>query len=115
MTRQGLGAWILREKVEKFVAEDGYATGFEPDDGDSGFDFRGEFVEDFLQKGFRALEHSVVVERAAAAEMGFGNGDLEAKGFQDFYGGFGRVGVEVVIEGVGPEEDCCVFKIQWCW
>ncbi len=50
-------------------------------------------------------EHAVVVERAAAAEVGFWKDDPKACGFEDFDGGDGGFGVEIVIKGVGPEED----------
>ncbi len=52
-----------------------------------------------------AGEHAVVVERAAAAEVGFWKDDPKACGFEDFDGGDGGFGVEIVIKGVGPEED----------
>jgi hypothetical protein len=45
LLRQSLRALVVGEKVRKFVAEDGDATGLENDDGNSGFDFRGEFVQ----------------------------------------------------------------------
>ena len=102
---QGLRAFVVGEEVEEFVAEDGDAAGFEADDGDTGFDFGGEFVEDLEQEGLSAVEHAVVVEGASAAEVGAWDDDLEAGGFEDFDGGFRGTGVEIVIEGVRPEED----------
>jgi hypothetical protein len=47
----------------------------------------------------------MVVERAAAAEVGLREGDAEAGGFEDFDGRDGGFGMEMVVEGVGPEED----------
>ena len=46
-----------------------------------------------------------VVEGASAAEMGAWDYDVEAGGFEDFGGGFGRGGLEMIVERVGPEED----------
>ena len=65
---QGLGAFVVREEVEEFVAEDGDAAGLESDDGDSGFDLGRECVEDVEEQGLGAVEHAEVVERASAAE-----------------------------------------------
>ncbi len=81
----------MGKEIDKFVAEDGDAAGFEADDGNSGFDFGGEFIEDLQQKRLGAVEHAMVVERAAAAEVGSGDDDAEAGGFEDFDGGFGGV------------------------
>jgi hypothetical protein len=52
-----------------------------------------------------AVEHAEVVEGAAAAEIGLGEEDAVSGGFEDFDGGAGGGGVEIVVEGVGPEED----------
>ena len=95
----------MGKQVDEFVTEDGDAAGLEADDGDSGFDFGREFVEDLKQERLGAVEHAVVVERASAAEIGLGDDDSEACGFQDFDGGFGGGGMEIVVESVGPEED----------
>jgi hypothetical protein len=93
------------EEVEEFVAEDGHAGWLEADDGDSGFDLGLEVVENFEEKSFGAVEHSEVVQRASAAEVGLRDSNLVAGGLEDFYGSAGGGGEEVVIEGVGPEED----------
>lgn len=110
LTGERLGSRVVGKEVEEFVAEDGDAAGFEADDGRTGGDLRGEFVENFQEKRLGAVEHAVVVERAAAAEVGRGEGDAEAGGFQDFDGGDGGFGVEIVIESVGPEEDGASFR-----
>ena len=99
---EGLGALVVGEKVDQFVAEDGDAAGLETDDGDSGFDLGGEFVQDLEEQAFGAVEHADVVERASAAEVGPGDEDAEAGGFEDFDGGDGGGGEEVVVEGVRP-------------
>src|SRR5579872_6445037 len=102
---QGLSACIVRKEVDQFVAEDGDAAGFESDDGDAGFDFGLELVEDFEQKAFGAVEHAEVVEGASATEVRLGNEDAESGGLENFDGGAGGRGQEVVVEGVGPEEN----------
>ena len=65
----------------------------------------GEGVEDFEEIVFCGVEHAEVVEGAAAAEVLVGEGDAEAGGGEDLVGGAHGGGVEVVVEGVGPEED----------
>jgi len=52
-----------------------------------------------------AVQHAMVVERAAAAEVGFGDDNAKAGGFEDFDCGFRRGREEIVVEGVGPEKD----------
>ena len=82
---QGLGALVVGEQVEEFVAEDGDATGLESDDGDSGFDLGGECVENVEEQGFGAVEHAEVVERASAAESGRagrGRGSRRSRGLR---------------------------------
>jgi hypothetical protein len=98
------GALVVREEVDEFVAEDGDAARFEADDGNSGFDFGLQFVEDVEEQSFGTVEHAEVVERASAAEMGARDYDAEAGGFEDFDCGFGGVRLEIVVEGVGPEK-----------
>ena len=102
---QGLGALVVREEIEEFVAEDGDAAGLESDDRDAGFDFGLELVENFEQQRLSAVEHAEIVEGAAAAEIRLREEDAVSGGFQNFDGGFGGGGQEIVVEGVGPEED----------
>ncbi len=59
----------------------------------------------FEEQGLGAVEHAEIVEGAAAAEIGLWDSDLITGGFEDFDGGAGGGGVEVVVEGVGPEEN----------
>ena len=76
-----------------------------------GFDFREKLVHDLEQQGLGAVEHADVVEGASAAEVGARDGDVEAGGFEDFGGGFGGRGQEVIVEGVGPEEDRLLMPV----
>jgi hypothetical protein len=100
-----LGAGIVRKEVEKFVAEDGDAAGFESDDGDAGFDFGFERVENFEEQRLGAVEEAEVVERTSAAEMGAGDEDAVSGGFEDFDGRASGGRMEIVVERVGPEEN----------
>ena len=102
---ESLRALVVREEVEQFVAEDGDAAGFEADDGDAGLDFGLELVENFEQQRLSPVEHAEIVEWAAAAEVRLREDDAVSGGFQNFDSGFGGGGQEIVVEGVGPEED----------
>ena len=99
------GARVVGKEVGEFVAEDGGAAGFEDDDGSAGVELRGEGVEGFEEVVLCGVEHAEVVERAAAAEVLRGEGDAEAGGGEDLVGGAHRGWMEVIVEGVGPEED----------
>jgi hypothetical protein len=105
LTAQGLSAVVVWKEIDEFVAEDGDAAGFETYDGDSGFDLGLERVEDFEEQTLGAVEHAEVVEGASAAEVGARDENAEASGFEDFDGGAGGGGEEIVVEGVGPEEN----------
>ena len=66
---------------------------------------RGEGVESFEEVVFGSIEHAEVVEGAAAAEVLRGEGYAETGGGENLVGGSHGGGMEVVVEGVGPEED----------
>jgi hypothetical protein len=99
------GAGVVGEEVGELVAEDRGAAWFEDDDGRAVGELGGESVEDFEEIFFCGVEHAEVVEGAAAAEVMVGECDAEAGGGEDLVGGAQGGGVEVVVEGVGPEED----------
>ena len=102
---QPLRVLVVREQVEQLVAEDRDAARLEPDDRRAGFDLGPQRVEDLAQQRFRAVEHAVVVERPAAAELPRGTTTSEAGVLEHLDGGLRRAGVKVVVEGVGPEDD----------
>jgi hypothetical protein len=102
---QGLGAFVVGEQVHEFVAENGDATGFQSHDWDARFDLWLELIEDFEQQRLRAIEHAEVIEGASAAEIGLRDEDAVSGGFENFDGGFGGRGQEVIVEGVGPQEN----------
>ena len=99
------GAGVVGEEVGEFVAEDGGAAWLEDDDGCACVDLRLQGVEDFVEVLLCGVEHAEVVEGTAAAEVFGGEGDAEACAGEDLIGGAHGGGVEVVVEGVGPEED----------
>jgi hypothetical protein len=87
---ESLGAFVVGEQINEFVAEDGDAAWFEADNGDSGRDLGLELVEDFEKQTFGAVEHAEIVEGASAAEIRTGDQDTESGGFEDLDGGFRR-------------------------
>src|SRR5882672_9735903 len=92
LSREGLGALVSWEQIGELVAEHGGAAGLEYDDRSPCFDFGEQFIHDVEQQALGAVEHANVVERASAAEMSAGDGDVEAGGLQHFDRGLGRVG-----------------------
>lgn len=105
LARKSLSTLVVREEIEEFVTENGDATGLEADDRDTGRDFGRERMEDLKKEGFGAIEHTVIVEWASAAEVCFGDDYAEASGFEEFYGGPRGVRLEIVVECVGPQQD----------
>ena len=102
---EALGGVFVREEVGELVLEHGGAAGLEADDRCAFADVVGEGGEDFAEVGLGLVEHAEVVERTAAAEVLAGDVDAKAGVFEDGEGGLGGVGGEVVVEGVGPEDD----------
>ncbi len=107
------GAGVVGEEVGELVAEDGGAAWFEHHDGSARVELRGEGVEDFEEILFGGVEEAEVVEGAAAAEVMLREGDAEAGVGEDLVGGSHGGGVEVVVEGVGPEEDVGAVAVGW--
>jgi hypothetical protein len=107
-----LGALVVGKEVEEFVAEDGDATRLETDNRDAGFDLGFELVENFEEQSLGAVEHAEVVEGASAAEVGAGDTDGVSGGFEDVDGGAGGGREEIVVEGVGPEENGSVSALS---
>jgi hypothetical protein len=68
-------------------------------------DFDVEFVHNLQEQFLGTGEEAKVVERAAAAQMRARDEHVEASGFEDFGGGNGGRGLEVVVESVGPEKN----------
>ena len=100
-----VGAGVVGEEVGELVAEDGGAAWLEDDDGHAGGEEGledGEGVEEVSAGG---REQAEVVERAAAADVAIEDADAEAGGGKELVRGQGGGGAEVVVEGVGPEED----------
>ena len=98
-------AWIVRQQIGEFIAEDAGAAWFEDDDRGSVLQLRSQYVEDLEEVLLRGVEHAEVVEWTAATEMLLGEMDAETCVGEDLVCGTHGGGMEVVVEGVGPEKD----------
>ena len=77
LLRESERAFVFREKVDKFVAEDGGATRFEDDDRCRRFDFRVKLVYDLAQQALGAIERADIKERAPATQVSARNDNVE--------------------------------------
>ncbi|MBE3014687.1 hypothetical protein IL992_36745 [Microbispora sp. NEAU-D428] len=89
----------------QLVAKDGQAARFQADHRDPGLDERADRVEHPAQIAPREREHPVVVQRAAAAQGALGHDDVEPGGLQDAHGRDPHLRLEVLGEGVRPQQD----------
>src|SRR5262249_39051388 len=95
---------VVGEEAPELVAERRYAARLEADDGRAGADVVAERVEDLPQVALREAEHAVVVERPPAAEKLLRHRDRVARGLERLDRGARDLGVELVVERVGPED-----------
>ena len=101
-------AFVFGKKVREFVAEDGGAAGFQNNDRRCGFDFGEKLVHDLEEQTLGTVKHANIIEWTPAAEVSARDGDVEARGFEDFGGSLGGRGKEMVVESVGPEQNAAV-------
>ena len=66
---------------------------------------RPQFVEDLAQQPLRLGQKTVVVQRPAAAEGPSGKDDVEADSFEHLRRGDRRIGMEMIVERVRPQQD----------
>src|SRR5712691_47009 len=98
------GAFIMREEVRQFVAEDGHAARLKPDYRCARVDFRLQRVQYLAQEPFGGVEHPEIIERAPAAQRPIGDDDLVASRFEHLDCRLKWSRVQVVIEGIGPDD-----------
>jgi hypothetical protein len=103
---QAPGSGMVWEEIAEFVAKDTGAGGFEKDDGQAGVDFGGETIHGAFEIGTGFREKSEIVERAAAAEVASGDLSMKSGVREDIMGSGEGLRAEVVVPGVGPEENC---------
>src|SRR5207248_5937161 len=94
-----------RPQLDELVLEDGGAARLDPDDWRAGADVVAQGAEDLPQVRLGEVEHPVVVERPSAAEVARRDDDVEGGLLERLDGGDPDLGLEVVRERVGPEDD----------
>src|ERR1700756_2910756 len=92
LPRETLGALVPGEEIAEFVAEDSDAAGFEADDGNAGFDLRGERVEDAEEQVFARSGHPEIEKRGSATEIAGGQFHAEADVLEDLDSSFRGAG-----------------------
>ena len=98
---------ILRvgHQIVELVLEHGGAARLEDHDRKPFGQVRAHAVQDAIEVAARVVEHAEVVERPPAAEPVRRDDDLVAGGLEHVDGRHQGVGEEVIVEGVGPEDD----------
>src|SRR5581483_12379153 len=89
----------------KLIAKDRAAARLQHYHRRTGLDFRRERFEHPGQVLLGPVEKSVIVQWTAAAQVLLWNRNLKAEVLQHLDGSLRRLRQEVVIEGVGPEDD----------
>ena len=103
---QALGERVVREQVDEFVAECRKAGGLEADERRARLDLVLQHRQGAAATALGRVEPAPVVERPAAAQRAaVGIVDLEARRLEHPRGRNGRLGPEVVVERVGPQQD----------
>src|SRR6476646_369970 len=95
---------IVAKEVGHLVAKDRDTAWFDSDDWRTGFNINSHGRERLFQRGFGLAEHAKVVERAPATERLPRDPDLISGVLQDFHRRFGDLRMEVVAEGIGPQD-----------
>jgi hypothetical protein len=101
---QPLGVLVVRPELHELVLEDGRAARLDSYHRHAGADLVAQAVEDPPQVRLGQVEHPVVVERPAAAEVAARDRDVEARLLERLDRGDSDLGLEVVREGVGPDQ-----------
>src|SRR5262249_28587695 len=95
---------VVREEAPELVAERRDAARLEADDGRAGADVVAERVEDLPQVTLREAEHAAVVDRPPAAQGPGRHRDRPARGLERLDRRARDLGMELVVERVGPED-----------
>ena len=95
----------MREQVHQLIAEGGDAARFEANDGNPGTDPGAKGTQCLAPEMFGGVEHAEVVERTPAAQWPGRDLDRVPGVFEHVDGGIEHRGAQVVVEGVGPQQD----------
>src|SRR3954462_36713 len=102
---------VIRPHLQELVLEDGDAAGFRADDRRAGPNLVSQRVEYTHEVARRQGEHSIVVERAAAAEMSRRDDDVATCVFERLDGSNTDVSLEVIRERVGPQNHLLAGRV----
>ena len=103
----------MREKIEQLVAENGEAAWLQADDRNAAANFRPQAFRESGGTGLGRLEHAGVVQGPSATEDGSRDLNLVARRLQHLDGGLADLGMKVVVERVGPEDDVLIAVVLW--
>src|SRR5882724_4546486 len=103
LTLEFLGFKIFAQKVGHLVAKDRDTAWFDSDDRRACLNIAPQGGQGLFQRGFRLVEHAEVIERPPAAKTLLRDLYLIARVLQDFNRCFGDIGMEVIAEGIRPE------------
>ena len=95
---------VIRPQLHELVLEDGDAARFYTDDGRAGANVVAQPVEHVAEIRLGQVEHPVVIERPAAAEVSTRDDNVKAGLLQRLDRRDPDLGLEVVRERVGPED-----------
>src|SRR2546430_16038420 len=76
------GAFIVREEIRQFIAEDSHTARLKPNNGCTHVDFGLQRVQYLAQEPFGGVEHPEIIERATTAQLLLGDDDLVASRFE---------------------------------
>src|SRR5438132_403335 len=96
---------IVAQQIGHLVTKHGDAARLNSNDRRSGFDVSAQSGQCLFQRGFGLIEHAEVIERTPTAERLLRNSYLITRVLQNFNGGFGDRRMEVIAEGIRPEND----------
>ena len=105
LLRQPLGVVVVGEDARELVLEHGQAAGLHADHRRARADLVAQGVQHAVQVALGDVQEPVVVQRSAAAHVALGDHDLPARVLDRLDAGHADVGVQVVVERVGPQHD----------
>src|SRR5579863_5756861 len=99
------------EEIEQFVAEDRDATWFKSNNRNTIGDFLLQSCHDLFQQVLRKIQYAVVIKGASAADILLWHLDMKTRSFKHLNSRDGGCRMEMVIEGVGPENNSGTVNI----
>src|SRR5215475_2804357 len=100
-----MGLRAIGKEVQEFVAKHGGAAGLKNDDGNAGSDLGFEDVECAKEQFLRPVQHAKIIQRSSATDVLSRHPYTVSDVFEDFDGCGRRFRMEIVIEGIRPEDD----------